>query len=158
MRFSLNLLLILNLLGAAQALLLACALFSIKRGNLTANRILAAFALVIAISIGGVTLNKTPYIGLFPHLNKIHQPFYFLGAPLLFLYVRALLLRQTGFKRKDLLRVEEAKKRLLDPAKKHYSILAIAEEVGFNSKSSFNLVFKKHAHMTPSEFRKSSRV
>jgi AraC-like DNA-binding protein len=95
---------------------------------------------------------------LFPHLNKIHQPFYFLGAPLLFLYVRALLLRQTGFKRKDLLRVEEAKKRLLDPAKKHYSILAIAEEVGFNSKSSFNLVFKKHVHMTPSEFRKSSRV
>jgi AraC-like DNA-binding protein len=53
-------------------------------------------------------------------------------------------------------RVEEAKRRLLDPSRRHYSVLAIAEEVGFNSKSSFNSVFKKHARMTPSEFRKSS--
>jgi AraC-like DNA-binding protein len=50
-------------------------------------------------------------------------------------------------------RVEEVKKNLLDPAKKHYSILAIAEESGFNSKSSFNSVFKKHTNITPSEFR-----
>lgn len=53
-------------------------------------------------------------------------------------------------------RVEEVKKMFLDPAKKHYSILAIAEEAGFNSKSSFNSVFKKHTGKTPSEFRKSS--
>jgi AraC-like DNA-binding protein len=53
-------------------------------------------------------------------------------------------------------RVEEAKRRLVDPSKKHYSVLAIAEEVGFNSKSSFNFVFKKHANMTPSEFRKAA--
>jgi AraC-like DNA-binding protein len=53
-------------------------------------------------------------------------------------------------------RVEEAKRRLADPARKHISILAIAEEVGFNSKSSFNSVFKKHANITPSEFRKSA--
>jgi AraC-like DNA-binding protein len=51
-------------------------------------------------------------------------------------------------------RVEEAKRRLLDPSRKHLSILAIAEEVGFNSKSSFNAVFKKHTNITPSEFRK----
>jgi AraC-like DNA-binding protein len=51
-------------------------------------------------------------------------------------------------------RVAEAKRRLLDPSRKHLSILAIAEEVGFNSKSSFNAVFKKHANITPSEFRK----
>ena len=44
---------------------------------------------------------------------------------------------------------------LADPAKKHYSILAVSEEVGFNSKSAFNTAFKKHANMTPSEFRKS---
>lgn len=52
-------------------------------------------------------------------------------------------------------RVEAAKRRLLDPAFKHYSVLGIAEEVGFNSKSSFNAVFKKHTNMTPSEFRKA---
>jgi AraC-like DNA-binding protein len=53
-------------------------------------------------------------------------------------------------------RVAEAKRRLLDPSKSHYSVLAIAEEVGFNSKSAFNTVFKKHVNMTPSEFRKGS--
>jgi len=42
----------------------------------------------------------------------------------------------------------------LDPTKKHYSILAVAEEVGFNSKSAFNNAFKKQVKMTPSEFRK----
>ena len=50
-------------------------------------------------------------------------------------------------------RVEEAKQRLLDPAFGHLSLLGIAIEVGFNSKSSFNAVFKKHTNMTPSEFR-----
>ncbi|HEV2861114.1 MAG TPA: helix-turn-helix domain-containing protein [Pyrinomonadaceae bacterium] len=53
-------------------------------------------------------------------------------------------------------RVEEAKRKLLDPLKRHYSVLAIAEEAGFNSKSSFNSVFKKHTRMTPSEYRKAS--
>jgi AraC-like DNA-binding protein len=55
-------------------------------------------------------------------------------------------------------RVEEAKRRLLDPAAKHLSILGIAEEVGFNSKSSFNSVFKKHTNMTPSEFRSGNNL
>lgn len=55
-------------------------------------------------------------------------------------------------------RIEEAKRRLIDPKGRHYSILAIAESVGFNSKSGFNTVFKKHVHMTPSEWRKSRTV
>lgn len=52
-------------------------------------------------------------------------------------------------------RIQEAKMKLLDPALKHLSVLGIAEEVGFNSKSSFNSVFKKHTNMTPSEFRQA---
>lgn len=63
-------------------------------------------------------------------------------------------LQQNFFDFVNTYRVEEAKRRLLDPAKRHYSVLAVAEEVGFNSKSSFNAVFKKHVQMTPSEFRK----
>jgi AraC-like DNA-binding protein len=51
-------------------------------------------------------------------------------------------------------RVEEAKRKLVDPARRHYSLLAIAEEVGFNSKSAFNAAFKKQTQMTPSDFRK----
>ena len=52
-------------------------------------------------------------------------------------------------------RVEEAKRQLLDDTKKHYSLLAIAEEVGFNSKSAFNAAFRKQTDMTPSDFRKA---
>jgi AraC-like DNA-binding protein len=50
-------------------------------------------------------------------------------------------------------RVEEVKQDLKDPAKKHLKILAIAFDAGFNSKSSFNTIFKKQTGMTPSEFR-----
>jgi len=53
-------------------------------------------------------------------------------------------------------RVAEAKRKLTDPRLKHYSVLAIAEDVGFNSKSSFNAVFKKQTGMTPSEFRNAA--
>jgi AraC-like DNA-binding protein len=52
-------------------------------------------------------------------------------------------------------RVDEVKRRLIDPACQHYSLLAIAEEAGFRSKSSFNAIFKKHTQMTPSDYRKT---
>ena len=54
-------------------------------------------------------------------------------------------------------RVKEVQKLLVDPSKEHYTIVAIAEEVGFRSKSAFNAVFKKHTNMTPTEFRKVSQ-
>lgn len=48
-------------------------------------------------------------------------------------------------------RIDEAKKILIsDPEK---NILTICYDVGFNSKSTFNLCFKKYTNMTPSEFR-----
>ncbi len=52
-------------------------------------------------------------------------------------------------------RVEEVKKKLKDPAYAHYSILAIGYDCGFNSKSSFNKIFKSMVNQTPSEFQKS---
>jgi hypothetical protein len=48
MKIGLNLLAILNLLGAAHGFLLALALLTIKRGNKTANRLLAAIVLTIS--------------------------------------------------------------------------------------------------------------
>jgi AraC-like DNA-binding protein len=38
---------------------------------------------------------------------------------------------------------------------KHYTFLALAQEVGFNSKSTFNLVFKKVTNQSPREYFKS---
>ncbi|TVQ66904.1 MAG: AraC family transcriptional regulator [Balneolaceae bacterium] len=53
-------------------------------------------------------------------------------------------------------RIEEFKKRALDPLNSNYSILAIALDSGFNSKSSFNQVFKKVTGKTPSRFMTES--
>ncbi len=51
-------------------------------------------------------------------------------------------------------RVEEAKKKLLDPREQQFVIFKIALDVGFNSKSVFNEAFKKFTGMSPSEYRK----
>ncbi len=55
----------------------------------------------------------------------------------------------------NLYRIEEAKKRLLSPNFDHLSILGIAFDCGFKSKSSFNRYFKKHTGVSPSEFKKN---
>lgn len=49
-------------------------------------------------------------------------------------------------------RVEEFKERISIPKNRYFSILAIALDSGFNSKSSFNQVFKKHTGKTPSQY------
>jgi len=49
-------------------------------------------------------------------------------------------------------RVEEVKQRMNDPRHAHISLLGIAFDSGFNSKSSFNSIFKKFTRMTPSEY------
>lgn len=51
-------------------------------------------------------------------------------------------------------RVQEVKKRLLDPKFQHLTIVAIAYESGFNSKSTFNSIFKQQTQSTPSKWRK----
>ncbi|SHI87749.1 AraC-type DNA-binding protein [Hymenobacter daecheongensis DSM 21074] len=48
-------------------------------------------------------------------------------------------------------RVREAEQRLRDPRFRHYTLLAVALEAGFNSKSTFNRVFKKLRGSTPSQ-------
>jgi len=53
-------------------------------------------------------------------------------------------------------RIEEAQKRLLDPANKDKTITDIYLEVGFNSKSVFNTFFKKLVGKTPSEYRQQA--
>ena len=50
-------------------------------------------------------------------------------------------------------RVEEAKRLLLDPKNKNFTILSMGFEAGFNSKTTFNTVFKKFTGLTPTEYR-----
>ena len=51
-------------------------------------------------------------------------------------------------------RVEDVKEKLNDDAYSHFSILGVALEAGFKSKSTFNAVFKKMTGMTPSQFKR----
>jgi ligand-binding sensor domain-containing protein/AraC-like DNA-binding protein len=53
------------------------------------------------------------------------------------------------------LRIEEAKRILMDPKEKNHTILSIAFEVGFNSKTVFNRTFKLFTGMTPTDYKNS---
>jgi AraC-like DNA-binding protein len=51
-------------------------------------------------------------------------------------------------------RVEEVKRKIADVKFAHLTLLAIAFESGFNSKSSFNNIFKQATGLTPSDYKK----
>ncbi len=53
-------------------------------------------------------------------------------------------------------RIQEAKKKLENPGENKKTVLEIAYETGFYSKSVFNTAFKKFIGKTPSEYRKAS--
>lgn len=53
-------------------------------------------------------------------------------------------------------RIEAVKEKILDPKYDHYTILALAQEAGFKSKSTFNSYFKKSTGQTPSEYRRKN--
>lgn len=53
-------------------------------------------------------------------------------------------------------RIEYFKKLALDPENSHISLLGLAYESGFNSKTVFNTYFKKEVGMTPKEFLKQN--
>jgi AraC-like DNA-binding protein len=55
----------------------------------------------------------------------------------------------------NIYRVDEFKNRINDPHFKSYTLLANAFDCGFNSKSSFNRLFKKVTGFTPSEYKNS---
>jgi len=52
-------------------------------------------------------------------------------------------------------RVEEVKRKIQDPEFKNYTLLGIAYESGFNSKSAFNRAFRNFTGTTPSKYRDS---
>jgi AraC-like DNA-binding protein len=80
------------------------------------------------------------------------------------------LAKQTGFKSRDLsqminqksgknffdfvnaFRIKEFKHRVRQPENSNFTLLSIAYDCGFNSKATFNRVFKNHTGYTPSEF------
>ncbi|AYZ11505.1 AraC family transcriptional regulator [Chryseobacterium arthrosphaerae] len=56
------------------------------------------------------------------------------------------------------LRAEAFKRLLLQPESKQYTLLSLAFECGFNSKTSFNRNFKKMTGMSPSQYAKQLKI
>lgn len=54
-------------------------------------------------------------------------------------------------------RVEEVKKLMDDPANSNLKLISLAYDAGFNSKASFNRIFKQFTNMTPSEYYASRK-
>ncbi|HVJ65415.1 MAG TPA: helix-turn-helix domain-containing protein [Bdellovibrionota bacterium] len=72
-----------------------------------------------------------------------------------------LINRSSQMKFYDLIsshRIDEVKRRLRDEAFAEQSILQIAYDVGFNSKSTFNAAFKKNTGLVPGEFRRRAQM
>lgn len=55
-------------------------------------------------------------------------------------------------------RIEEFKKQCCNPQNSNLTLVSIAYDCGFNSKATFNRVFKKATGLTPSEFTKQSQL
>ena len=53
-------------------------------------------------------------------------------------------------------RIEYSKKILLDQKYSNYTVEAIGNLSGFNSKSGFNATFKKHTGLTPTDYKKGA--
>jgi AraC-like DNA-binding protein len=52
-------------------------------------------------------------------------------------------------------RVEEFKLRIVQPDSDQFTLVGLALEIGFNSKTSFNNTFKKFTGLTPSEYKRT---
>ncbi len=63
-------------------------------------------------------------------------------------------LNQNFFEFVNKYRIEEVKKRYAEPESKNLTLIGIAMDSGFNSKSSFNRIFKQYTGKTPSEYFK----
>lgn len=55
-------------------------------------------------------------------------------------------------------RVEEARRKLASDDFGHYSVLGIGLDCGFNSKASFNRVFKEYTGQTPTEYKEKLKM
>ena len=77
-------------MGAIQGIVLALTLMSIKRGNCTANRILASILILFSLNIAVHALTHTHRVIALPHHQDLLALSFLLFGPLILFYVRAL--------------------------------------------------------------------
>jgi AraC-like DNA-binding protein len=122
-----NILLFISGFGILQDFLLSCLLFFHPKSDRTVNLFLGFYIISISLPM------FMPFLQYFFSWQVVSvENFYDLV---------------NGY------RVEEAKRLLLDSKSINYTILSVGFEAGFNSKTTFNTVFKKFTGFTPTEFR-----
>jgi len=97
-------------------------------------------------------INKKPYLEPELTLNELASQLAI--RPKILSQIINELLGQNFFDFINRYRIDEAKKLLTDPSDKKITVQEVLYQVGFNSKSSFNTLFKKHTGLTPSEFKR----
>lgn len=78
------------LFGTIQGIFLSIILFSIKKGNNTANRFFSGLIFTISLSMGSIFLEKTPLYRVLPTITQSYEPLQFLFGPLLYHYIKTL--------------------------------------------------------------------
>ena len=103
-------------------------------------------------SLNEIMLNQKPYLN--PDL-KIHDLAKLIDAPIHLLSEHInKQLHLNFFEFINQYRVNEFKSRVHSSEYEKYTLIAIALDVGFNSKASFNRIFKQQTEMTPSQYKK----
>ncbi len=101
----------------------------------------------ITLLMNETKLYQEPELTLQALADKLQSPYYLVSQAI------NEGLNKSFFELINGYRVEEAKRLLLDAKNVNYTILSIGFEAGFNSKTTFNTVFKKFTGLTPTDFR-----
>lgn len=104
-------------------------------------------------SLSGLMEKEKPYLDNELSLTKLAEALNITPHQLSFLLNEGF--GQNFYQYVNSFRVDAAKAMLLNPEFAHLSILGLAFEAGFNSKSSFNTVFKQHTGLTPTAYKRS---
>lgn len=107
---------------------------------------------ILKEKITDLMLNEKPYLDSTLSLPKLAQKLQISTHELSYLI-------NTGFEDNffnfvNRYRIEESKRILMTPQYQHLSMVGIAFEAGFNSKTAFNTAFKKMVGVSPTEFQK----
>lgn len=107
-------------------------------------------------AIEKVMAEKTPYLSPSLSLKELSELCSISTNTL-----SAIINQQTGTTFNDFIngyRVESVKQKMLSKDFANYSLLGMALESGFQSKTSFYRIFKKHTNSTPAEFKKAQKL
>jgi AraC-like DNA-binding protein len=125
--------------------------FLLKSPNTSKNQIKDSFSIFDGLE--AIMKKEKPFLD--PDL-KIHDLAKLIDTPthLLSEYINKKL-NLNFFEFINQYRVNEFKQRVNNPQYEKYTLLAIALDVGFNSKASFNRIFKQQTKLTPSQYKRS---